>query len=407
MLIPVAVKAADDEVVIAAWHPWVKEEQDRMLEDFREANPDINVEFDHIPWAGSVNYLETITTRAVGGVLADVVAVPHQMVPETVSMGIFRDLRPFIDRDPDAAQMDDLLPAFVDAITFNGHVMGFPYDSSAMWVNYNKVAFEERGLVSPLALVDDDDWHLSDMMLLAKKLTEVDKDGNIRRSGIGAMAALNEGYTAWLWANGGHVMKDGFVDLNIPENIEMVTRMKEMLDQHELRWGWGSSPVTDVGMLIWHSGIITHIQHFNDVAVGGYDQVPFPAREGIEPAIPLNVNMVGMTAQAGDIDLAWKLVSYISMYGIEKNLFQTHGGVPARISHIPSFIEARSLAGIEGHRLFGTPLARMRVNLRLPQEINRIIDNEFWAVWNSDKSPVEAMTEATRLANNIMAKTEK
>jgi len=399
VLSPIAYTA--DKLVMMAWHPYYEEDQDELTRSFREAYPNIEVEFEYIPWVGPADYLEKIVVRSAGGILPDLLAVPHQLVPQIISMELFRDLTPLIEKEPELADMDDFMPIYVEAITVDGRVMAFPYDSSAMWINYNNVAFEETGLIAPLELARNNEWCLENMLNLAKRLTQVDLEGKVKRWGIGAIPRLNEGYTAWLWANGGGVLDGKRVNLKRPNNIEIIERMKEMLDQNQLRWYHGD-PLSETGMLVWWSGYVTSLLYHSNLPDGTYDQVPFPARKGIEPAVPLNVNMIGITAGVEDVDTAWKLLCHISRNGLKANLYQLHGGAPARKSHIPDFLRAREEAGIQGHHLFGTPLAEMRLNLMLPQEANAVIDNAFMAVWNGEKSPVEAMEEATRLANNAI-----
>ena len=87
--------------------------------------------------------------------------------------GMLTPLDPYIERD--GVDMNQVLPAFADALKYDGKQYIMPYGSSGMVWMYNRDRFEMAGLPQPPANAGPD-WTLDDLREAARRLTTWDGD---------------------------------------------------------------------------------------------------------------------------------------------------------------------------------------------------------------------------------------
>ena len=129
-----------------------------ILADFEKKNPDIKVDFMHIPQ----NYFQKIHLLFASNTAPDVIFINNLYLPVYANAGLLEELRP----------SEDFYAQSLDALSWNGKLYAIPRDVSNLVVFYNKDLFDKKHLAYP-----NSDWTFSDFLNIAQKLTDKDVFG--------------------------------------------------------------------------------------------------------------------------------------------------------------------------------------------------------------------------------------
>lgn len=173
------------EVKVAFWgSPEEIDIINNSISDWREANPDIKITFEHTPYTG---YDSKILTRIAGGAAPDIIATEVDYFVTFASKGVLEDLTPYVEKDT-AFSGSAFFNTIVDRFTVGGKLFAIPRDVAPFaCVFFNKKLFDEAGLEYPT-----DDWTWEDLLRYARALTKKDpKTGRITQYG----------FYGWAWQN--------------------------------------------------------------------------------------------------------------------------------------------------------------------------------------------------------------
>lgn len=141
---------------------WGSESEMRILKpiliEFEKQNPDIKVEFLHIPQ----NYFQKIHLLFASNTAPDVIFMNNQYLPIYANAGVLEDLTPY-KKD---LELDTFYPKSVQTLSWEGKVYGVPRDISNLVIYYNKSLFDKKGVSYPKK-----GWSYDQFLDTAKKLT--------------------------------------------------------------------------------------------------------------------------------------------------------------------------------------------------------------------------------------------
>jgi multiple sugar transport system substrate-binding protein len=190
---------ASGSITVRAY-PLKTEEEDKQfwagqVEAFKKVNPNITVKVDVQPWKDRET---TLVTQITGGNAPDVA----YMIPD--------ELRAFqakgaLDPIPDSVSREDYRPAALDAATVDGQLFGAPILMSVVPGTCDKKVLAQVGVTTPPATWDD-------LMEIAPAL----KAKGLYATQIDASnaAVLNTTFYPWIWQAGGDVFdSDGKLTL--------------------------------------------------------------------------------------------------------------------------------------------------------------------------------------------------
>lgn len=129
-----------------------------ILADFEKENPDIKVDFMHIPQ----NYFQKIHLLFASNTAPDVIFINNLYLPIYANAGLLEELNP----------SKSFYPQALEALSWNGKLYAIPRDVSNLVVFYNKDLFDKKHLAYP-----NSDWTFSDFLKIAQKLTDKDTFG--------------------------------------------------------------------------------------------------------------------------------------------------------------------------------------------------------------------------------------
>lgn len=175
----------DDRTVIrfASWGS--KTEVDILkpiLSDFEKENPDLRIDFMHIPQ----NYFQKIHLLFASNAPLDVIFINNLYLPVYANAGLLEKL----DTD------EDFYAQSLDALSWQGSLYAIPRDVSNLVIFYNKDLFDKNSIPYP-----KQGWTFNDFLSAAQKLTH---------SGIFGISFEEDPlfYLPYLMSEGGGILPD-------------------------------------------------------------------------------------------------------------------------------------------------------------------------------------------------------
>ena len=193
-----------------------------LIEEFKAANPDINVELDEAPWG---DFTTKLTTQIAGGTAPDVFIHDSGATMSFGANGAAMNLSDKIASDLNA---DDYISALYAAKDADGNVWGVPHGLNVVGLYYNEALFDEAGLAYP-----DETWTMNDVLEAAKKLTApVDASGASPVYGFGLTYAITVGWLPFVMSTGGAPLNEAKTESNFndPKVLEGVKLMNEFVE---------------------------------------------------------------------------------------------------------------------------------------------------------------------------------
>ena len=139
---------------------WGSESELKILEpilaDFERDNPDIKVDFMHIPQ----NYFQKIHLLFASNTAPDVIFVNNQYLPIYANAGVLEDLSGY------DFEFDKFYEKSLKALSHEGKIYAVPRDVSNLVIYYNKDLFDKYNVPYPKK-----GWTFDEFLLTAQKLT--------------------------------------------------------------------------------------------------------------------------------------------------------------------------------------------------------------------------------------------
>ncbi len=154
-----------------------------ILSDFEKENPDIKVEFMHIPQ----NYFQKIHLLFASNTAPDVIFINNLYLPVYANAGVLEPLN---------LSSNQFYGQAIEALSFKGVLYAIPRDVSNLVIYYNKDIFDKKHIPYP-----SQDWTFSEFLNTAEKLTDKNTFG----------ISFEEDplfYLPYLMSNGGGILPD-------------------------------------------------------------------------------------------------------------------------------------------------------------------------------------------------------
>ncbi len=156
-------KVAEKKVVIQ-FSSWGSESEMRILKpvliDFEKNNPDIKVDFMHIPQ----NYFQKLHLLFASNTAPDVVFINNQYLPIYANAGVLEDLSGYNEE----LGYNGFYKKSLEALTWKSKIYAVPRDISNPVIYYNKDIFDKYGVSYP-----DKNWDYDTFLKTSVKLTHL------------------------------------------------------------------------------------------------------------------------------------------------------------------------------------------------------------------------------------------
>lgn len=310
------VSASDEKRVVTIWYDGTEEDTVSRLEpEFEALHPDIDLQFEIVPYADLVTK-EMVACQAKEG--PDLMWQSYAWTNSFAKQGLLQSFSPYLEKS-DAINLEDFDQTALELGTVDGEVYGLAWSTEAMCLVYNKGLFRDAGL-DPEA--PPQNWE--EVLEYAQALTkDTDGDGNVDQYGYGLVGNLTGNtwfrFIPELWSAGGEVANEDMSEsmLNSPEAIEAATYYSELLTKYhvapESSVSNGAAEVrtlfnnNKIGMYVDGQSAVMNIKNdAPDLEVG---VALWPGKDG-----PLNAGLggyyVAMPKNAPNPDDAWTFLEY-------------------------------------------------------------------------------------------------
>lgn len=288
-----------------------------ILIDFEKQNPDLKINFMHIPQ----NYFQKIHLLFASNTAPDVIFINNLNLPVYANAGVLEDLSDLnIDRSV-------FYKKSLDAMSWNGRLYAVPRDISNLVVYYNKDIFDKNNVEYP-----SQNWTMEEFLKIAQKLTSYPNVFGI------SFEEDSLFYLPYLMSEGGGILSD---DLK-KEIIQDDNSQKGLIHYANLRKKYHVAPQKAEsasatmaqmflqGRLAMHLSGRWLVPKYREEADFDWDIAPFP--EGsIGSVVPLDASGWAIAKSSKHKSEALLLVKYLSSKENICKMAQSGLIVPARI----------------------------------------------------------------------------
>lgn len=287
-----------------------------LLVEFESENPDIKVDFMHIPQ----NYFQKIHLLFASNTVPDVIFINNLYLPVYANAGVLDELD---------AENKEFYSHAIDALRWNGKLYAVPRDVSNLVIYYNKELFDEKQVKYP-----DKNWTFDDFLLAAQKLTDDEHFG----------ISFEEEplfYLPYLMSEGG-----GF----LPNEINKYESQKALNFYADLRKKYHVAPLKSesasatMAQMFIQKRLAMYLSgrwmvpKLRETAEFDWDIINFP-RGKVGSIVPLDVSGWAIAKSSKHKDKAKLLIDYLSSKEATEHFVKSGLIVPARIDCAKSILD--------------------------------------------------------------------
>lgn len=285
-----------------------------ILTEFEKENPDIKVDFMHIPQ----NYFQKIHLLFASKTEPDVIFVNNLYLPIYANAGLLMPLDDII-KDKNL-----YYEKAIKTLSRDGVLYAIPRDVSNLVIYYNKDLFDRTGVSYP-----SKDWTYNDFLKTAQKLS---KDGNF---GI----SFEEDalfFLPYLMSEGGGILSDDLKSI-----IDIDESQKGLIFYADLRKKYRVAPLKSesasatMAQMFLQENLAMHLSgrwlvpKYREAAHFNWDIAPFPNGDK-GSIVPMDASGWAISKNTKNKDAAIKLVQFLASKENSEKFTQSGLIVPAR-----------------------------------------------------------------------------
>ena len=282
-----------------------------ILEQFEKENPEIKVDFMHIPQ----NYFQKIHLLFASNTAPDVIFINNHYLPVYANAGLLEPVQ----------ANSNFYPKALEALSWRNTLYAVPRDISNLVVFYNRDLFRKKSLVSP-----SDDWTFDDFVKTAQKLTH---------SGVWGISFEEDTlfYLPYLMSNGGGILSDDLSriiigDQESQKGLQFYANLRKKYHVAPLKSESASATMAQLFLqekLAMHLSGRWLVPKYREEAHFDWDVVPFPKGEA-GSVVPLDASGWAISKSSEHKISARKLVDYLASKESIEKFTQSGLIVPAR-----------------------------------------------------------------------------
>ncbi len=316
---------------------------ERVIEQFEAENPDIRVDWIHIP----EDYFQMLQIMIAGGTPPDVFWLGTDIYRDFVYRGMVYDITERLAADPVLGAEDYFLqPQENDRIFVGDSAYGIGSCWVSMHLYYNKGLFDEAGLAYPPA-DPHNPWTWEEFRDTAARLT-IDNQG---RNALDAEFDKNNivqwglFFPTWwkplmsvMWAHGGEVFNEDLTEfvLDDPKSLAGMENLAELFQMGIVPLstvlegvGMTAQQMLSTGRVAMHWDGSWALQ---DLALLDFELGTgvLPVAEGETPVTPIQAHIHSIYANTAYPDESWELLRFISSEIYQKELVRAGLWLPSQ-----------------------------------------------------------------------------
>jgi len=396
---PTDAPAASEPVKLTFWNNWDNvnmEVMNKLVEQFNQAHPDIQVENVFQPYGDMMTLLQTSIAAKT---TPDVAAVDLIFLPQLVATGGVQALDEYVSGDTNI-DVNDIYPMLAAYDMIGGQRYALPVSTNNMQLIWNKDLFTKAGLdpETPPKTWDE-----------MQSMAEQCQDPSNGVVGFEYYTQpVGEGITwqfqVWLWAAGGEFLNadNSAAAFNTPEGLKALSYVSDMLQGNGSTPGpWGLFGEQKACMQLDGSWLFGYRK--DAPFQWGIAQVPAP--QGGTTASNVGGEHILMFNDSPNKAQAWEFISYLTSPEVQMQWDQETGFLPVRksVAENSDYLnwvnntEPRLMPFVEGMAYAHTRPATPKYN-----EISEAFSTEIQKALLGDATPELALQSAEQAVNNIL-----
>lgn len=363
-----------------------------LLKEFEKNNPEIQVEFIHVP----KNYFQKLHLLVASGLTPDVVFINNINGAMYAENNVFWNLSDFLQKDKEFSRKDFFEQA-LNAFTSNRKLYAIPRDVSNLVIYYNKDIFDRYNLPYP-----KENWTFEEFLQTCRKLTkDFNDDGKPEQFGV----SFEEAPLFWLpflWSNSGGIisLNTRKIIINKPESIEALQFYADLRNKYHVAPTKSEAGSATMAQLFMQQKIAMHIsgrwstpRYRKDIDFK-WDIARFPYGKG-GSVVDCDTSGWAISRNSEHPYEAWKLIKFLSGKNSSENFTRSGLIVPARkdVANSNIFLD-KTLPPNNSETFINiipdsipTPVTENY------QEITDVLKTSLEPLWNGQKKAKEVIDE--------------
>ena len=230
MLVAVPLASAAKKVTISFWQAGGNPETSalvrQIIKEFEAANPDVQVNFQAIPWAEHPH--TKFQAAIVGGTIADVFTVGDPFEHVLAAADGLEPLDGYMSQE----MKKDFYPQLLERTKYNGKTYALPWFGTVRAMFYRKDLLAAAGIPEPTT-----SWTWEEFVTYARKLTrDLNGDGIIDQYGFGTSGRYVSQYQPFVRQNGADFVDEdrNVATANDPAVIEAMQFYIDLIRTHKV-----------------------------------------------------------------------------------------------------------------------------------------------------------------------------
>jgi len=284
-----------------------------ILNDFEKENPDIKIQFMHIPQ----NYFQKIHLLFASNTAPDVIFINNHYLPVYANAGLLEDL----SEQNKYLEFDKFYSKSLETLSWDRKIYAVPRDISNLVIYYNKDLFDKYNIPYP-----NNNWTLEDMVKISQKLTHLPE--------VFGVSFEEEPifYLPYLMAFGAKDLTN-FEDKKIQNGLRFYSDLRKKYHTAPRKEESASATMAQMflqGHIGMHLSGRWLVPKYRQEANFDWDVAPFPILDD-SSALPMDASGWAVTKGSKHKSEALRLIKYLSSKESSEKFAQSGLIVPARI----------------------------------------------------------------------------
>ena len=323
------IQKNDDSRSIVDFASWGSQSEVEILKtiisDFEIENPDIKINFMHIPQ----NYFQKIHLLLASNTAPDIIFINNLNIP--VYEQYLEDLSSIINKN-------DYYKKTLDALSYNNKLLAVPRDVSTIVIYYNKDLFKKYNIKFP-----DKNWTFNDLLKISLEF---------KKHNIYGISFEEESicYLPYLMSEGGGILSDDLKTeiVNLPQSQKGIQFYSDLRNKYNVAPKKSQSASLTMAQMFLQEKIAMHVSgrwmvpKYRESAKFDWDVINFPNGDK-GSVVPLDASGWAVYKFSKNKSNAFKFIEYVSSKNISEKFAKTGLMTPARIdaSNSESFLSGK------------------------------------------------------------------
>lgn len=302
-----------------------------IINDFENKNPDIKIDFMHIPQ----NYFQKIHLLFASNTAPDVIFINNLYLPIYANAGLLKEF----PQNSELVKENDYYSNALKTLSYKGKLYAVPRDVSNLVIYYNKDIFDKKNVPYPKS-----NWNFNDFLNTSKALTDKNTFG----------ISFEEDslfYLPYMMSEGGGILSD-----DLQQEITNTQQSKKGLNFYaDLRKKYHTAPLKEesasatMAQMFLQEKLAMHLSgrwltpKYREEAKFNWDIAPFPKGDK-GSIVPMDASGWAISKSSKHPQEAEKFIEFLSSKDSIEKFTQSGLIVPARkdVANSKYFLDNKS-----------------------------------------------------------------